>query len=129
MKAKLEKCPIHLGLGATASIEPPFSGMGWYKDYEKRNADDGAEGRLVSMHTFEESWDSWEMHPQGSEVVLCTQGEMTVIQKLDDEVKHILLQEGEYMINPPGVWHTADVENNATAIFITAGKGTEHKPR
>ena len=29
----------------------------------------------------------------------------------------------------PGVWHTADIEGTATALFITAGLGTEHKPR
>ncbi len=33
------------------------------------------------------------------------------------------------MINEPGVWHTADVESTATALFITAGLGTEHRPR
>ena len=36
---------------------------------------------------------------------------------------------GEYVINAPGVWHTADVEGSATALFITAGAGTEHRPR
>ena len=35
----------------------------------------------------------------------------------------------EYAINAPGVWHTADVTGEATALFITAGKGTEHRPR
>ena len=36
---------------------------------------------------------------------------------------------GEYAINPPGTWHTADVEASATALFITAGEGTDHRPR
>ena len=39
------------------------------------------------------------------------------------------LRTGEYAINPPGVWHTADVESEATALFITAGLGTELRPR
>jgi len=39
------------------------------------------------------------------------------------------LAAGEYAINPPGVWHTADVTETATAIFITAGEGTQHRPR
>ena len=65
--------PIHLGLGATAEIEPEFTGgMEWYGGYSARHAADGAEGRLVTMHTFTESWDVWEMHPVGAEVVLCT---------------------------------------------------------
>lgn len=34
-----------------------------------------------------------------------------------------------YFINKAGVWHTADVPSAATALFITAGQGTEHRPR
>jgi quercetin dioxygenase-like cupin family protein len=36
---------------------------------------------------------------------------------------------GDYVINPPGVWHTADVSEEATVLFITAGLGTEHRIR
>jgi hypothetical protein len=39
--------PLHLGLGATAEVEPLFTGtMDWYEDYISRHAgDDGAERR------------------------------------------------------------------------------------
>jgi len=57
---------IHLGLGATAEPQPPFDGMAWYADYSARTASDGAEGRLVSLYTFTEDWDSWECHPAGA---------------------------------------------------------------
>ena len=120
---------MHLGLGAKASAEPVFGGMEWYAAYEQRHAADGAEGRLVSQHRFTESWDSWEMHPVGAEVVLCTRGRMTLVQELDGEHVQTTLGEGEYAINPPGVWHTADVEGEAEAVFITAGVGTQHRPR
>ena len=74
--------PIHLGLGATAVTEPEFTGsMDWYAGYVDRHQSDGAEGRLVSMHTFQESWKIWEMHPQGCEVVLCIAGTMTLHQE------------------------------------------------
>ena len=36
---------------------------------------------------------------------------------------------GEYAINEPETWHTADVAGAATAVFITAGWGTERRPR
>ena len=52
-----------------------------------------------------------------------------MIQEIDGEPVRTTLQPGEYAINPPGVWHTADVERSATAVFITAGLGTQHKPR
>ncbi len=123
--------PIHLGLDATAVIEPRFDGnLEWYAGYSDRHKGDGAEGRLVTMHTFTEPWDVWEMHPVGSEVVLCTAGELTLHQEpTDGDPVQVTLGPGQYAINAPGVWHTADVNGTATALFITAGMGTEHRPR
>jgi mannose-6-phosphate isomerase-like protein (cupin superfamily) len=126
---KLSTHPIHLGLGATATSEPAFTGMDWYAAYAERHAKDGVEGRLVSLHTFSKPWDVWEMHPKGSEVVVCTEGTMTLVQEIDGH--HVLtkLQAGDYAINEPGVWHTADVTGTATALFITAGEDTQHRAR
>lgn len=56
---KLAVNPIHLGLGATAVSEPPFTGMEWYDAYGARHEADGHEGRLVSVFTFSEPWDMW----------------------------------------------------------------------
>lgn len=121
---------IHLGLGASAVPQPAFSGMDWYAGYGERHDQDGAEGRLVSLYTFSAPWDSWEMHPLGSEVVLCLAGTMTLIQEFSDgSTERVTLAPHQYAINPPGVWHTADVDGEATALFITAGLGTEHRPR
>jgi hypothetical protein len=39
------------------------------------------------------------------------------------------IEAGQYVINPPGVWHTADVAGSASALFITAGADTRHRPR
>ncbi len=121
--------PIHLGLGATAVPQPTITDLSWYLDYTERNAEDGIDGRLVSMVTFEEPWTVWEMHPNGHEVVLCTDGEIVLLQEIDDEVVETVLCSGDYAINSPGVWHTADVDEAATAVFITAGVGTRHRPR
>lgn len=121
---------IHLGLGATAVPQPPFDGMAWYDGYGERHGNDGAEGRLVSMYDFTQSWDSWEMHPAGHEVVICTAGSMTLTQEYPDgRIATVTLGPGDYAINPPGVWHTADIESPASAIFITAGEGTQHRAR
>ncbi len=125
----LSTFPVHLGLGATAVAQPAFTGMPWYEAYGARVAADGAEGRLVALHTFTEPWDAWEMHPKGHEVVLCTAGEITLVQEVDGAEVRVTLRAGEYAINPPGVWHTADVSAPATALFITAGEGTEGRPR
>ncbi len=122
--------PVHLGLGATAVSQSVMTGMEWYAAYSERHASDGAEGRLVSLHSFSESWDSWEMHPSGDEVVVCISDTITLHQEFADGSKaSITLAPNEYAINPPGAWHTADVEGQATALFITAGLGTQHRAR
>ncbi len=123
---------VHLGLGGGAVVQPDFTGdMGWYAAYGERHGGDGNDGRLVSMHSFSTSWDVWEMHPNGAEVVVCTAGVLTLVQDTAGEVQTTTLSAGEYVINEPGTWHTADVEEGqtATALFITSGIGTEHRPR
>jgi quercetin dioxygenase-like cupin family protein len=126
------KYPLHLGSGATVSVEPEFTGeTSWFEDYAARHVEDGIEGRLLSMSTFSESWGTWEMHPMGSEVVLCVSGRITLHQEAPGgETTTITLGAGQYALNGPGVWHTADVDGAPpTVLFITAGAGTEHRPR
>jgi hypothetical protein len=130
MPHRLEDNPIHLGPGARAVAEPPFTGMEWYAGYDARHAADGAEGRLVSQYTFTADWESWEMHPAGEEVVICIGGAMALIlEHPDGSEERIALAAGDYAINPRGTWHTADITEMACAIFITAGEGTQHRPR
>lgn len=131
---KLESHPIHLGLGATAVPQPEFPrderAMDWYMDYAARHAADGSEGRLVSLFTFTEDWAGWEMHPAGDEVVVCLSGSMVLTQEFPDgRVERVTLGPGDYAINPPGVWHTADIDGTAQGLFITAGAGTQNRPR
>jgi mannose-6-phosphate isomerase-like protein (cupin superfamily) len=122
--------PIHLGMGAKAVAEPQFTGLVWYDEFEKRHVGDLDEGRIVALYRFEESWTSWEVHPNGDEVVCCIQGHMTLHQQLPDGTERSIdLGPGDYAINPPGAWHTADTVGPVVALFITAGKGTENRPR
>jgi quercetin dioxygenase-like cupin family protein len=125
--------PIHLGRGGSAVPQPEFPhddrAMQWYMDYAARHADDGEEARLVSCFRFAGDWPTWEMHPAGAEVVVCVVGSMTLIQEIGGEHVRTTLGPGEYVINPPGVWHTADIPGEATGFFITVGAGTEGRPR
>lgn len=127
---KLGERPVHLGLGGAATPQPVFTGIEWYADYIARTAADGLEGRLVSLYDFSCDWDSWEMHPAGDEVVVCVAGAIVVTQELPDgTIREVRLAGGDYAINPPGTWHTADIASHATVLFITAGSGTQHRPR
>ena len=131
MTRSLVRSPIHLGRAGSAQSEPSFTGdMRWYADYGARHAGDGPEGRLVSEYLFAGNWTSWERHPLGAEVVYCLSGTLILHQEeASGAIITTVLGPGDYAINPPGVWHTADVEGEARALFITAGMGTENRPR
>jgi len=121
---------VHLGLGARAVPLPDFAWTPEYLDaYGERFAADGDEGRLVAMGRNRESWPTWERHPAGEELVVLLSGRVDLIQRLDDGERRIALQPGQAVVNPPGVWHTADVHEPGDALFITPGRGTENIPR
>jgi mannose-6-phosphate isomerase-like protein (cupin superfamily) len=127
---RLTDIPVHLGPGGTATPQPPFSGApDWYQSYGERTEADGREGRLVMMNTFTEPWASWEVHPHGEELVVSTEGSITLHQEIDGTVRTVTITNGEAIVNPPGVWHTADVLGTATTLFVTVGMGTEPRPR
>jgi quercetin dioxygenase-like cupin family protein len=121
---------VHLGLGARATPIPDFQ---WTAEFLGRYADehasDGKEGRLVLMGSGDTSWTSWERHPAGEELVVVTSGRLTLVQEIDGEERRAELRAGEAVVNPRNVWHTADIDEPCTTLFITPGIGTEHKPR
>lgn len=122
--------PVHLGLGSRAT---PVEGFAWDAEalgaYMEAVASDGAEGRMVMIFDSADSWTSWERHPAGDEVVVCLSGRLTMIRETDGEPDPVTLGPGEAMINPAGIWHTADVSEPARILTITPGIGTEHRPR
>jgi quercetin dioxygenase-like cupin family protein len=126
----LSQVYVHLGLGARAETLPDFT---WSEEYLRRyEADheaDGDEGRLVMIGPEEATWTSWERHPAGDEVVVALSGHQTLIQDLDGKQHRIELRAGQAVINPRGIWHTADVHEPGSVLFITPGRGTEHRPR
>ena len=121
---------IHLGLGARSTPLPDFEWSPSYLEaYTARFADDGDDGRLVTMGRNGESWSTWERHPAGEEVVVMLSGRVDLIQRIDGGERRTTLEPGQAVINPTGVWHTADVHEPGDALFITPGRGTEHEPR
>lgn len=121
---------VHLGTGSRATPIPDFE---WTQEflaaYGERFAADGSEGRLVCITPQAATWDMWERHPAGEEVVVQLSGRSTIIQEVDGTEHSVDLGPGRAMVNPTNVWHTADVHEPGTALFITPGLGTEHRPR
>lgn len=83
---------------------------------------------LIASYEFIQDWPTWEMHPEGDEIVLLLSGEATVVLKLKTGDKSIVLnKEGSYVIVPRGVWHTAKVQIKAKMLFITPGENTQNR--
>lgn len=120
---------IHLGGGSTATPLPDFTWSPEYlAGYNERFAQDGAEGRLVCVVAQDTTWDTWERHPAGHEVVVLLSGRVDLVQEIDGDEHVVELRPGQAVINPPGVWHTARVHEPGVGLFITPGRGTEVKP-
>ncbi|MBL8352800.1 MAG: cupin domain-containing protein [Burkholderiaceae bacterium] len=130
----LSKTPIHLGSVVDADNPAvPIQGFGFdgesYERYIARHCEPGAPGRLVMLASSPTNWGAWECHPEGDEIVIVLEGQGVFIQEIDGGTRRIPVVPGTTVINPAGVWHTADVELAMKAIFITPCPGTRHRPR
>lgn len=126
--------------GLPLCIETDFAVMGPDKTVHVEHFDEGLYSRLdtgykgfaghelISCHTFSTDWGSWEVHPNGDEVVILLSGEVTfVLQSAGGDVPVHLDRQGQYVVVPQGVWHTARTEIETKLLFITPGEGTQHR--
>lgn len=126
----LRTTPVHLGLGSRAK---PVEGFAWDPEvlqaYRTAVAEDGAEGRMVAIFDGDGPGDHWERHPAGDELVVCLTGSVTVTREVDGVPDRVVLGPGEATVNPAGTWHAVDMAGPASILTITAGLGTDHRPR
>jgi len=84
---------------------------------------------LVSVYPFEESWSSWEIHPNGDEVVVLLSGQVElVLERSRGNQSVTLSRQGEFAVVPQNTWHTVKMNTPSTLLFITPGEGTLSKP-
>ncbi len=128
---KLSRTPVHI-----SSSNQPFKPLDWFAydgpsfgRYVSELCTDDNPGLLVMEETMPGDWPSWERHPQGDEMVIILSGAGTFYQQMDGEIRSAPFKAGDTLINPKGVWHTADVAEPMRAIYVTPCPGTEHKPR
>lgn len=80
---------------------------------------------LIALHTFEEDWPSWEVHPNGDETVVLLSGAATFFIKQGDVAREVRMNNpGDAVIVPRGAWHTAKIAGKTSMLFITPGEGT-----
>lgn len=126
----LASSPIHLGSDEVAVPQPDFGFDGpAFESYIAAHCKPGAPGRLVMIETTPGNWPAWECHTEGDEIVIVLEGRGDFIQLIDGEERRTPVGPGSALINPIGVWHTADVTESLKAIYITPCPGTESRPR
>jgi len=90
--------------------------------------DDLAE-RLVAIFAYDADWNSWEVHPDGDEIVVLLAGAVDLVLDLPGGERTVELRDRSAAVVPRGVWHTANVLRPSEALHITRGAGTTHRPR
>ncbi|MAE96953.1 MAG: cupin [Deltaproteobacteria bacterium] len=126
----LGSTPIHIGPGSRTI---PIADFGFdvasFEAYIAAHCRPGEPGRLIMVETTPSDWPSWECHGEGDEIVIVLEGRAEFIQEIGGEERRMPVRPGVTLINPKGIWHTADVQESLTAIYITPCPGTEHRER
>jgi quercetin dioxygenase-like cupin family protein len=111
----------------------PLPGFGFdgpaFEAYIAAHCAPGAPGRLIMVESTPSHWPAWECHTEGDEIVIVLEGKAEFIQEIDGAEQRTPVGPGSTIINPVGVWHTADVEEPMLAIYITPCPGTKHRKR
>ena len=85
-------------------------------------------GRLVRAFLMTDDWPEWEMHPEGDELLFLLSGAIDMILQIGDREQVVELRPGAACIVPRGVWHRTNIRRASKGLFITPGKGTQHRP-
>jgi len=69
----------------------------------------------------------WEIHPEGEEVLLRLAGAFRVVMENRDGPPPRLDAETPAIVIPRNTWHRLTVDEPGRVVFITYGRGTEHR--
>ncbi len=83
---------------------------------------------LVTVSTADRDWTTWEMHPEGAEILVLLEGRLTmVLDRPAGEDRHPMVA-GATLVVPKGTWHRALIAEPIRMLFVTYGAGTTHRP-
>ena len=117
----------YVSLGAEGEIKSYGGGDSfWNLSGEQLNKI--GENWLITEFHFEEDWKTWEMHPNGEEIVYLLTGSMDLILDKDGNQEIIELRGKGSVIIPQNTWHTAKVFEPSNMLIITLGKDTKTRP-
>jgi mannose-6-phosphate isomerase-like protein (cupin superfamily) len=84
---------------------------------------------LVGVYPLTADWPHWEMHPNGSEVLVFLAGRVEMTVEEDGRRRTVEVGPGSTVVIPPGAWHIARVLEPGRMLGVTFGEGTQHRPR
>ena len=117
----------YLSLGGEGKIEAAAGGDAFWS-LAGAELEKFGENWLITEFWFDEDWKSWEMHPNGEEIVYLLSGAMDLILEKDDVRQTIELRSKGLVIVPRGTWHTAKVFQMSNVLVITRGEETQIRP-
>ena len=119
----------YIVLGDKGDAIPVAVSDRFFEDIERQFG--GFKGkRLISHFTFDQDWETWEMHPAGEEFVCLLSGQVDLVMEQGGVEKTVQLStSGSFVLVPRGTWHTARVHTPSSMLFITPGEGTQNRPR
>ena len=85
------------------------------------------EGRLAGLVSMYRDF-SWEMHPDGDELLWVVTGAIAVVLERDGAEHVAEVSAGRAFVVPRGVWHRVLVREPGKLMFCTPGPRTEHRP-
>jgi mannose-6-phosphate isomerase-like protein (cupin superfamily) len=123
MKYDLET--TYLGLDGKGAVTPlPVGPDFWATIGDNPNVG----GTLVTVNGGEGDWPHWEMHPEGDEVLVLLEGEVTIVFERPGRDGLYPMRPGATVIVPAGTWHRGVGQKAVKMLFMTWGAGTTHKP-
>lgn len=114
----------YVSLGTNGDIET-FEGGDKFWSLAGEKLDAIGENWLITEFYFDEDWKTWEMHPNGEEIVYLLSGKMDLILEKDGVLQTAELRSKGLVIIPRNTWHTAKVFEAGNMLVITLGKETQ----
>jgi hypothetical protein len=85
------------------------------------------QGWLITEFECSSDWPNWEMHPDAEEFVYLLSGAAVLLLEQPDGPHEVPLSGRGAVIVPRGIWHTAKVSQPSRMLFVTMGRGTQHR--
>lgn len=115
---------VRMILRPDAGVSPKSVSPQFYAELE-REYDSFKGHSLVQTAEFSEDWSTWEVHPNGDELVYLLHGDVDFALWEKGKERIITVNTpGDVLIVPRGIWHTARPRALSKLLFITPGEGT-----